>query len=64
MDLEEVEVQCPYCGEMIYVELDGSAGQTQRFISDCDVCCRPIEFVARFDEEGEFSLEAKRDSDT
>ncbi len=34
--------QCPYCFEKISMLLDSSAGG-QRYIEDCEVCCRPIE---------------------
>ena len=44
-DMEPVyfqQVQCPYCGESIDLEVDSSGGQ-QSYIEDCRVCCRPIE---------------------
>ncbi|HET7330940.1 CPXCG motif-containing cysteine-rich protein [Dyella sp.] len=34
-------IQCPYCGERIEILVDASAGD-QRYIEDCQVCCRPI----------------------
>ena len=38
---EEIDIDCPYCGERIGVLLDPSeAGQT--YTEDCQVCCRPI----------------------
>jgi transcription elongation factor Elf1 len=39
--LIEQSLQCPYCGEMISVLLDLSAGD-QTIIEDCQVCCQPI----------------------
>ena len=36
------QAACPYCGELIEITLDGSAGG-QEYIEDCSVCCRPIE---------------------
>jgi hypothetical protein len=39
--LESTEIQCPYCGERIEVEIDCSAG-SQDYIEDCQVCCRPM----------------------
>ncbi|MDY6920040.1 MAG: CPXCG motif-containing cysteine-rich protein [Pseudomonadota bacterium] len=41
--LEEVEVGCPYCGEAIEVLIDASEPE-QKYIEDCQVCCRPIVF--------------------
>lgn len=34
-------IQCPYCGESIEILIDTSVPQ-QRYIEDCQVCCRPI----------------------
>lgn len=34
-------IQCPYCGERTEILVDASAGD-QRYIEDCQVCCRPI----------------------
>ena len=36
------QVQCPYCGEPIEMQVDRSAG-SQAYVEDCSVCCRPIE---------------------
>ncbi len=37
----EVEVMCPYCGELVVIALDLSGGATQEYVEDCQVCCRP-----------------------
>ena len=63
MNQSEVEVTCPYCGESITIFADGSAGSRQHTVSDCDVCCRPIELEIRVDDEGEVSVSARRDSE-
>jgi hypothetical protein len=39
--LNAQNIQCPYCGERIEILVDASAGD-QRYIEDCQVCCRPI----------------------
>lgn len=44
-------VQCPYCGESFETLLDLSSGNA-RYIEDCTVCCRPIEFVLGVDSTG------------
>jgi len=49
--LTEVEIQCPNCWESITVLIDCSV-ETQEYIEDCQVCCRPIEFDVTVDEEG------------
>ncbi|MCB1802735.1 MAG: CPXCG motif-containing cysteine-rich protein [Gammaproteobacteria bacterium] len=54
-------IQCPYCGEMIELSVDTSAGE-QAFIEDCSVCCRPIEL--RLVADGaDWILLAGRDDD-
>jgi Cysteine-rich CPXCG len=44
-------VQCPYCGESFETQLDTSSGSA-RYIEDCQVCCRPIEFDLEVDHAG------------
>lgn len=39
--LDEVNVDCPYCGETITLVVDLSV-EEQIYIEDCFVCCRPI----------------------
>ncbi len=50
-DLPAIDIDCPYCGEVITLFVDESAGD-QDYIEDCQVCCRPIEIAMRIDEEG------------
>lgn len=38
---EYMEVQCPYCWELIEMGID-DCGENQQYIEDCHVCCRPI----------------------
>ena len=33
---------CPYCGESITILIDLSV-DSQTYIEDCEVCCRPME---------------------
>ena len=42
---EYVPVQCPYCGQSSDVAVDTSLA-SQRFTTDCEVCCRPFEVRA------------------
>lgn len=51
-ELIEHEVYCPYCGENIDVLVDGSVPD-QRYIEDCQVCCRPIIFDVTVQGDGE-----------
>ena len=38
---ESVEVSCPYCGQSSTIGVDPFVG-SQRFTTDCEVCCRPF----------------------
>jgi len=42
---EFTDIQCPFCGQDCEVVIDTSI-RKQRFTTDCEVCCRPIEVVA------------------
>ena len=38
-------VTCPYCGQSFELMIDTSV-PSQRFVTDCEVCCRPFEVAA------------------
>ena len=38
---EEAAYVCDSCGEQIVIPIDLSAGETQEYVEDCPVCCRP-----------------------
>jgi hypothetical protein len=44
-------VQCPYCGQEFEILVDTTI-PIQRFTTDCEICCRPLE-VAAESEPGE-----------
>jgi len=46
-------IQCPFCGQTFEVVVDTSVPQ-QRFTTDCEVCCRPIE-ISYTVEDGELA---------
>jgi hypothetical protein len=61
--LEDMQVECSYCGEDFATRVDCSAGN-QRYIEDCPVCCRPIEFRSEVDWNGHLlALTTHRDDD-
>jgi len=45
---DETEVLCPYCGQSSTLVIDTSVN-SQRFTTDCEVCCRP--FVVAIESE-------------
>jgi len=48
---EFATIQCPFCGQSFDVAVDTSIS-SQRFTTDCEVCCRPFEVTAEC-EDGE-----------
>ncbi len=44
-------IYCPFCGQENAVVID-TALPSQRFTTDCEVCCRPFEVVVEC-EDGE-----------
>ena len=42
-------VHCPYCGEPCELLLDPGGGTEQRYVEDCEVCCRPWNVHVRWD---------------
>ncbi len=59
---DEVEIECPYCGERITLLVDSSAGM-QDYIEDCQVCCRPINLSLTVNNEGLPQLDVRRDDE-
>lgn len=60
LDLHPID--CPYCGETIDVLIDSSI-RSQRYIEDCQVCCRPIMLSVRVDEDGAAQVGASAEND-
>ena len=46
--MDTQSVQCPYCGELLEIFIDGSVRQ-QEYIEDCQVCCQPITLKVTLD---------------
>jgi len=59
---EPVEIQCPYCGESIEIVVDCSV-ESQSYIEDCQVCCRPMNLVVVVDEEGMPFVQASQEDE-
>ncbi len=51
MNLETHNIQCPFCGENIEVQVE-DLPEVQSYIEDCSVCCRPIQIEAMTGENG------------
>ncbi len=59
---EAVHSACPYCGEVISLIVDCST-ESQHYIEDCSVCCRPIEVFANCSADGSVEIELRTDAD-
>lgn len=60
--MEELDIECPYCGETISVLIDTSAGE-QDYYEDCSVCCCAILFETGADELGNNRILVRRDDE-
>ena len=49
---------CPYCGQSFDVQLD-TYPASQRFVTDCEICCRPMEVHVECEDGEILSLEAQ-----
>lgn len=56
--LLELTVQCPYCWENFVLLVDGSV-ESQEYVEDCEVCCRPIDFSIRIGEDDQATVQAR-----
>ncbi|MDT9547059.1 MAG: CPXCG motif-containing cysteine-rich protein [Chlorobium sp.] len=54
--LETVSVPCPFCGELMELEIDCGAGN-QEYTEDCAVCCKPVAVSVRISDTGVPSVE-------
>lgn len=61
-NLQATIIQCPYCGEAIEVLVDCSI-QSQEYIEDCSVCCRPITISVESSQGEVVSIEARTEDE-
>ena len=55
MEQSEI-ILCPFCGQQVELVIDTSL-PSQRFTTDCEVCCRPFEVVAECEPGEVLSVE-------
>ena len=60
--LETVGLECPYCGEPVEVVVDCSV-ESQEYVEDCPVCCRPMSLMVSVDEAGEARVIARHENE-
>lgn len=54
---------CPYCGEYNALPVDVSAGGSQQFVVDCEVCCSPIFIRLKITDGEVVSIDARKEND-
>ncbi len=59
----ETGFQCAGCGEWNQTTVDESAGRSQSYVEDCQVCCKPNVLCVQYDTgEQEFVITAQLES--
>ena len=48
---EFLPITCPHCGEVFDIACGSSEGDSE-FITDCEVCCRPMTVTVRVRPSG------------
>jgi len=62
-ELLETSISCPYCGERNSVTIE-TLDQSQEYIEDCQVCCRPITFDIIVALDGGSSISVRAENET
>lgn len=47
----EASYVCAYCFQVNEITVDGSGGLRQKYIEDCQVCCKPNNLIIVIDDE-------------
>jgi transcription elongation factor Elf1 len=57
LDQHEQFFNCPYCAQKISMLIDLSV-QSQNYVEDCEICCRPVEVSYQVDGDDVVFFEA------
>jgi len=60
--LPTISTDCPYCGESIELIIDDSV-DSQQYVEDCFVCCRPINVSIAVDHDGNIQVDCRTDNE-
>jgi len=52
---EPMELSCPYCGEVVYLDIDEGGASRQSYVEDCPVCCQAWQVEVVRDRTGEWT---------
>ncbi|SFV83713.1 hypothetical protein MNB_SUP05-9-785 [hydrothermal vent metagenome] len=61
-ELQQHSIDCPYCGEVIEIDIDCSE-LNQSYIEDCSVCCRPINIMVSIDFDNQVHVHATHENE-
>jgi len=61
-ELQQHSIDCPYCGEIIEIDIDCSE-LNQSYIEDCSVCCRPINITVSIDFDNQVYVHATHENE-
>jgi transposase-like protein len=50
--VDAVRSRCPYCGASVDLLVDPGGGAEQRYVEDCEICCRPWSVTVRWTDAG------------
>jgi hypothetical protein len=53
---DDLGLTCPYCGEPVDVAIDEGGGESQSYVEDCPVCCRPWQVEVSLDRDAGWSV--------
>ena len=56
-------IRCPYCGVLNDISLDVASGNSQEYLHDCEVCCRPWQVRVLYDHWGRVVVEVSAADD-
>ncbi len=60
--LKSFSLECPYCGETIEVLVDCTVLR-QKYIEDCQVCCKPITISVKVEDDDTPQVEARQEDE-
>lgn len=56
--IEMEPIRCPFCGQEFELGIDTTV-RMQRFVTDCEVCCRPFEVAVECEMGEVISIDVK-----
>lgn len=61
INYDDIEVTCPYCGEVNVMNIEIGINSADEFITDCEICCRSFIVNVITNSEGIINIDIKND---